>query len=131
MISSNIAPLDIIVKNSVRNLGVIIDSTLSFDNQIKSVVKSSFYQLRMISRLKPILSFKDLETVIHAFINLRLDYCNSLYVGICQRDLSRLQIVQNAAARLLTGMKNGIILLQYYLLFTGYQFSTGSILRFY
>ncbi len=128
MISSNIAPLEIIVKNSVRNLGVIIDSTLSFDNQIKSVVKSCFYQLRMISRLKPILSFKDLETVIHAFITSRLDYCNSLYVGICQRHLSRLQIVQNAAARLLTGMKKGIILLQYYLLFTGYQFSTGSIL---
>ncbi len=59
----------------------------------------------MISRLKPILSFKDLETVIHAFITSRLDYCNSLYVGICQRHLSRLQIVQNAAARLLTGMK--------------------------
>ncbi len=59
----------------------------------------------MISRLKPILSFKDLETVIHAFITSRLDYCNSLYVGICQRHLSHLQIVQNAAARLLTGMK--------------------------
>ncbi len=80
----------------------------------------------MISRLKPILSFKDLETVIHAFINLRLDYCNSLYVGICQRDLSRLQIVQNAAARLLTGMKMG----SYYSSII-YQFSTGSILRFY
>ncbi len=99
MISSNIAPLEIIVKNSVRNLGVIINLTLSFDNQIKSVVKSSFYQLRMISRLKPILSFKDLETVIHAFITSRLDYCNSLYVGICQRHLSRLQIVQNASDR--------------------------------
>ncbi len=82
----------------------------------------------MISRLKPILSFKDLETVIHAFITSRLDYCNSLYVGICQRHLSHLQTVQNAAARLLTGIKKGIILLQYYLLFTGYQFSTGSIL---
>ncbi len=65
MISSNIAPLEIIVKNSVRNLSVIIDSTLSFDNQIKSVVKSSFYQLRMISRLKPILSIKDFYPCIY------------------------------------------------------------------
>ncbi len=35
----------------------------------------------------------------------RLDYCNSLYFGIGQSALSRLQIVQNAAARLLTCTK--------------------------
>ena len=34
-----------------------------------------------------------------------MDYCNSLYMGICQSTLSRLQLVQNAAARLLTGTK--------------------------
>lgn len=54
---------------------------------------------------KNILSSKDLETVIHAFISSRLDYCNSLYLGICHSSLSRLQLVQNAAARLLTGTR--------------------------
>ncbi len=39
----------------------------------------------------------DLETVIHAFISTRLDYCNSLYLGITQSCLSLLQMVQNAA----------------------------------
>lgn len=33
----------------------------------------------------------------------RLDYCNSLYFGLNSTLLHRLQIVQNAAARLLTG----------------------------
>ena len=47
----------------------------------------------------------DLEKVIHAFISSRLDYCNSLYVGIGQSELNRLQLVQNAAARLLTETK--------------------------
>ncbi len=42
---------------------------------------------------------------MHAFVSSRLDYCNSLYVGINQSSLSRLQIVQNAAARLLTGSR--------------------------
>ena len=40
--------------------------------------------------------------VIHAFITTHLDYCNALYVGVNQSSLSRLQLVQNAAARLLT-----------------------------
>ena len=39
----------------------------------------------------------------HAFISTRLDYCNALYTGINQASHARLQLVQNAAARLLTG----------------------------
>ncbi len=34
-----------------------------------------------------------------------IDYCNSLYLGISQSSLNRLQIVQNAAARVLTGAR--------------------------
>lgn len=44
----------------------------------------------------------DLEKAIHAFISSRIDYCNALYFGISQSSLHRLQLVQNAAARLLT-----------------------------
>ncbi len=51
----------------------------------------------MIAKVKSFLSFMDLETVIHAFISTRLDYCNSLYLGITQSCLSLLQMVQNAA----------------------------------
>ncbi len=35
----------------------------------------------------------------------RLDYCNSLYAGISQCSFTRLQMVQNAAARFLTGVR--------------------------
>ncbi len=93
------------ISSQVRNLGVIIDSELGLSKQINSVVRNSFYQLRVISKLKSFLSFQDLEKVIHAFITSRLDYCNSLYSGLPQSSLSRLQLVQNAAARLLTGAK--------------------------
>ena len=48
------------------------------------------------------LSRHNLEKAIQALICSRLDYCNALYVGISQSSLSRLQLVQNAAARLLT-----------------------------
>ncbi len=56
--------------------------------------------------MKSFLSGPDLEIVIHAFISSRLDYCNSLYLGVSQSlAISRLQLVQNAAARLLTSTK--------------------------
>ncbi len=43
--------------------------------------------------------------VIHSFITSRLDYCNSLYYGANQSSIGCLQMVQNAAARLLTGSR--------------------------
>ncbi len=43
--------------------------------------------------------------VIHAFITSRLYYCNSLYCGLPQTAISRLQVFQNAATKLLTGTK--------------------------
>ena len=43
--------------------------------------------------------------VIQAFVSLRLDYCNSLFYGISDRLIRRLQAVQNAVARLVTGTR--------------------------
>ncbi len=61
---------------------MLFDSSLKFDKQINLVVKSSFYHLRLLAKAKPWLSLNDFEKVIHAFISTRLDYRNSLYVGI-------------------------------------------------
>ena len=93
------------VTHTARNLGVIFDSDLSFSPQITRVVQTCHYQLRNIAKIKPFLSKIDLEKVIHAFISSRLDFCNSLYSGLCKKSISRLQIIQNSAARLLTNTK--------------------------
>ncbi len=103
----NLAPF---CKSVVKNLGVKFDSYLKFDKQINTMVKSCFFHLRSIAKVKPFLSSSDFERIIHAFISVRLDYCNSLYVGISQVLLNRLQLVQNVAARLLTGThKNSVL----------------------
>jgi len=73
------------------------DPLLQFDKHVKAVVKSR--------RKENFLSSKDLEIVIHALISFPLDYCNSLYVGLPQTTKSWLQMVQNSAARFLTGTK--------------------------
>lgn len=91
--------------SEVRNLGVILDSTLSFQTHIKSVTKSAFFHLKNISRLRPSLSDSVAETLIHAFVSSRLDYCNGVLFGLPKKDLDRLQYVQNSAARVLTRTK--------------------------
>lgn len=98
----DLGPLVPYVKSTVKNLGVIMDTDFKLDEQINSVVRSSFCRLRLLSKVKPFLSFNDFVRLIHVFISSLLDYCNALYVGVNQASLSCLQLVQNAAARLLT-----------------------------
>jgi len=50
-------------------------------------------------------SAEAVKAVVHAFISSRLVYCNSLLTGVNDGLLRRLQSVQNAAARLVTGAR--------------------------
>ncbi len=90
----------IMPSTKVRNLVVLIDSTLSFNDHIGK--DSFFFHLRNISRIWSSLSQHDVETVIHAFVTSQLDYCNSLLYGLSANNIKRLQYVQNSAARSIT-----------------------------
>uniref|UniRef100_A0A8C6Q198 Reverse transcriptase domain-containing protein n=1 Tax=Nothobranchius furzeri TaxID=105023 RepID=A0A8C6Q198_NOTFU len=92
-------------KAVVTYFGVKLDTELRFDAQVNGIVRSCFFHLRRIARIKPFLSHSHLETVIHAFVTCRLDYCNSLYAGLRQAPIARLQAIQNSAARLLTSTR--------------------------
>ncbi len=45
------------------------------------------------------LSVSDAEKLVHVFMTSRLDYCNTLLGGCPASSINKLQIVQNAAAR--------------------------------
>ncbi|KAF7707938.1 hypothetical protein HF521_016995, partial [Silurus meridionalis] len=90
-------------------LGVILDSNLSFNNHINQVTKTAFFHLRNISKLRNMSSISDAEKLIHAFMTFRIDYCNVLLGGCPASLINKLQLVQNAAARVLTRSRNMII----------------------
>ncbi|KAL0148410.1 hypothetical protein M9458_056310 [Cirrhinus mrigala] len=89
-------------KNQVRNLGVILESDLSFSSHVKAVTKSAYYHLKNIARIRCFVSSQDLEKLVHAFITSRVDYCNGLLTGLPKKTIRQLQLIQNAAARILT-----------------------------
>ncbi len=89
-------------KNQVRNLGVILETDLSFSSHVKAVTKSTYYHLKNIARIRCFVSSHDLEKLVHAFITSRVDYCNGLLTGLPKKTIRQLQLIQNAAARILT-----------------------------
>uniref|UniRef100_M3XLM6 Reverse transcriptase domain-containing protein n=1 Tax=Latimeria chalumnae TaxID=7897 RepID=M3XLM6_LATCH len=82
-----------------KSLGVLLDSELSLEKHISSMVSIGFFHLRNIRRLRPFLPHDSLATLMHAFVSSRLDYCNALFAGLPLKLIHRLQLVQNAAAR--------------------------------
>ena len=91
---------DIKPSNTVKNLGVTFDEQLSFRDHIKNTAKSALFTLRNLKPIRNHFNQKGFETLMHAFITSKIDYCNSLFSGISYSSLRPLQLVQNYAARL-------------------------------
>ena len=87
---------------TVRNLGAMLDQSLTVDEFVKHICKADYFHLHNISSIRNCLSKESAITLVHAFISSRLDYCNALLVGITEISLAKLQRVQNMAARLVT-----------------------------
>ena len=89
--------------NSVRLLGVLVDCDLSMTSQVNQISKSCFYHLRRMKSVRRCLSTESSKTVVNSIVLSRIDYCNGLLVGITQRQIDRLQMILNSAARLIYG----------------------------
>ncbi len=88
--SSTITP-----SRTARNLGVVIDDQLSFTDHIATTARSCRFALYNIRKIRPFLS----ELLVQALVLSRLDYCNALLAGLPACTIKPLQLIQNAAAR--------------------------------
>jgi len=89
----------------VNDLGVQIDSQLSMSNHIAKLSRSCFFHLRQLRLIRQSLTPDAMNTLVQSFITNRLDSCNSVLVGVNSQLLQRMQVIQNAAARFITGAR--------------------------
>ena len=77
--NAHISPVD-----SARYLGVWFDTHVTFERHIglSDVCKNSFYHLFNIRHIRKHLTRESAEKIIHASVTSRLDYCNSLFLGL-------------------------------------------------
>ena len=67
---------------SAKNLGVVLDSSLSFRSHINSIVKTCNFHIRNPYMIKDFVNRKNLVTLVHSLIVSKVDYCNSLFIGL-------------------------------------------------
>ena len=86
---------------SVRNLGVVFDSNLTFSNHISSICKSCRFAISQLRRVRQSLDLSTSIILANSLVSSRLDFCNSLYAGLTDSSIHRLQLVQNSLARVI------------------------------
>ncbi len=94
--SSTITP-----SKTARNLGVVIDDKLNFSDHIAKTAWSCRFALYNIRKIRPFLSEHATQLLVQALVLSRLDYCNALLAGLPASSIKPLQLIQNAAARLI------------------------------
>ncbi len=85
---------------SVRNLGVIFDDQLTLKEHIAKTARSCRFALHNIRKIRPFLTEHAAQLLVQALVISRLDYCNALQAGLPSNTIKPLQMIQNAAARL-------------------------------
>ena len=89
---------------SVRNIGAMFDKRMKMKAQVKHMCKGAWHNIHIIGKIRQYLTQDQTKTVVHAHVISKLDN-NSLLTGIPQYVCRRLQLAQNAAAKLVTDLR--------------------------
>ena len=102
----SVSEASILFSNVVKTLAVTLDAELSMEQHVSAVVRS-------LSKVRPYITYKAASNIAVCLILSKLDYCNSLLSGLPQKQIKRLQAVQNAAARTVMKCKKTASLASY------------------
>ena len=91
--------------SSARNLGVAFDNNFTMATHVNNICRAAHLALRKIGQIRKYLDSSSTERLVHAFISSRLDCCNGLLFGLPEREINKLQQVQNTAARMVACVK--------------------------
>ena len=100
LLGKELLPVD-----SVKDLGVMFNGKLSFNDHIIKTVSSCMSASGQINRVKHIFRKDILVTIINSLVFSKLCYCSSVWSNTSASNIRKLQGVQNFAARIVSGTR--------------------------
>ena len=101
------------VCRTVRHLGVDLDCKLDLDNHVSHICSTMNLYLKNLRSIRKFMSVSTAEIFVHSLVTNRLDQCNSLFVKLSRKNLTKLQILQNSALRLVLQLPSHVSVSHY------------------
>ena len=89
----------------IKMLGIAVDSTLSWEADITSVVQKCNKILVSLYKFRHYFTSDALKIIIEAYVFPHISYCLCVWGGAAKSQLSRIQKLINFSARIVTGVK--------------------------
>jgi hypothetical protein len=91
-------------KQTVRNLGIMLDNNLTMHSDTSRICRAAFLQLKLIGRVRRCMNYHTRLRAIQALVLSQMEFGLSLYSGIGNKHLQRIQRIINASARFVVGV---------------------------
>ena len=85
---------------TIKNLGITIDSAMTMSDHVTLLCKSVNFLLWNLARIRRFIDHNAASNAMRALILSKLDYGNALLSSCKNKDVARLQRLQNRAARI-------------------------------
>ena len=96
---------DIVPSDTAKDLGVILDSNLTYDEHIIKTASSCMSRLGQINRVKHVFDKCTLLMIINSLVFSKLLYCSNVWANTSKCNINKLQAVQNFACRIVSGAR--------------------------
>ena len=93
---------------SLKIIGVMLNSQHSFNNHVTDVCRAVNFHLRGLSHIRRYLDVSTANMLDTSIVSSRIDYCNSLLFGLSDYNVQRLQRVQNLAAKIVLNVRGRV-----------------------
>ena len=93
------------IHDTVKIVGVTLDSGMTLDKHVSELCQSCNFHIRALRHIRPMLSSDLANQLACSIVGSKLDYCNSLLVNVSTANIAKLQRVQNNLARTVCNVK--------------------------
>ena len=91
--------------NSAKDLGLILDSFLTYDEHVIKTISSCTAILCQINRVKHVFDRPTLIQIIKSLVFSKLFYCSNVWSNTSQKNIKKLQAIQFFACRIVSSKR--------------------------
>ena len=100
--SIDVARCKVPISPHVKILWVTLDSTLSLNKHVATLIKACYFHIRALRHIRNALTNDSAKSIACSLVGSRLDYANALFIRASASNITKFQQIQNTLTRIAT-----------------------------